>query len=1071
MNKKLVLLALLILLPSIADAKIIDRGVDVKAQIGLGKINTEQDPNTTLTAADGYNQFLQVPEVANSDQITCSSSFDGGIWYDSTDSIMESCVGGSKTSLSAGAAATTLDEAYTAGNTIDADASGDIEIDLTVTARKIQIANTFAGTQAIALEIDAEAAQVITDGLLFTCSAGTITDAVDASHASITNAINVGDNVIKGADASIDFTEFDVASGTGSVTINDGGDLGALTVEGTVLDINSLTFVGAGEVATAASTALTLNVAGGDAAGEDLIVDAHNMQFTATGAMDLTPDGAVTLAIDLTDTNYTNAISVADNAILGTTGVINYDNFDVAADGDVDCVDLDASGNVSVTGDFDVSGVSTFSTGTWTTDNVVAKTGGGSLGLDGQAGGGIVLQGNATGGITLSTDTTVTTDFVVNGGDFTMTSAIASKPNLLYTNSVVGTTGSVTTYDHTRGGVASVDGDDIHTDIFNGYDNGPAADTFASVLYEITDVTAGTEDGNITWKVVSAGNDWNFLELDGIGGVEINSGTEDIDVHIDGDEGADLLLVDASENHIVLTRAFAAGATTSAEIFTVSQTSATGDNGCATFDNAAAASATEPTVTIHSSATGIVQSSLLVDHDGTAGASGLGAVRIDSDDVNNAALYVTSPVTEAGTSTIFDETVVTFVAEGVGGALSLYRNVTSATKAVLLVEDDHADSTGPLATFTYDGDDTADDVAVTFEATAALYDEAVVAVVNAGVGRAFFVDHNIATGDTLEPAFEVDSQSVDTAAAVFRAPVDATGTDSDFDDYVVGISAEGVGGGLHIHRAVDDPTGHLVFIEGDLANLTTSNANLLRVSTVADADVTDSVVEFITTDAAHDQAVLQVTQAGTGATTPNILVDGATPLVVIGDAGEEDAQINFDGNELDFHVGLDDTANSLILGKGTALGTTPAITIDTNQVVTIDIALNIPVETVATTNTITEFEGGKIFFLSHDTESVTTLPDAASSAGMKIRFIIADAPETDDYTIVTEGSVNELIGGINELETDTGTDGPYIGNGDLITFVRAVSVLGDWVELYCDGNNWYFTGQANADGGITLGST
>src|SRR6185369_5367734 len=88
---------------------------------------------------------------------------------------------------------------------------------------------------------------------------GGITDAIDASATEIDNALNVGANTITGTNAVIDFSEFDVSGTTGGVTINDGGDLGALLVEGTNLDINSLDFVGAGDITTAAGTALGIN--------------------------------------------------------------------------------------------------------------------------------------------------------------------------------------------------------------------------------------------------------------------------------------------------------------------------------------------------------------------------------------------------------------------------------------------------------------------------------------------------------------------------------------------------------------------------------------------------------------------------------------------------------------------------------------------------------------------------------------------------------------------------------------------------------------------------------------------
>jgi len=59
----------------------------------------------------------------------------------------------------------------------------------------------------------------------------------------------------------------------------------------------------------------------------------------------------------------------------------------------------------------------------------------------------------------------------------------------------------------------------------------------------------------------------------------------------------------------------------------------------------------------------------------------------------------------------------------------------------------------------------------------------------------------------------------------------------------------------------------------------------------------------------------------------DVTITGATPTLIIGDAGAEDAKIVFDGNAQDFHIGLDDSVDDLIIGKGSALGTTPVITI------------------------------------------------------------------------------------------------------------------------------------------------
>ena len=61
-----------------------------------------------------------------------------------------------------------------------------------------------------------------------------------------------------------------------------------------------------------------------------------------------------------------------------------------------------------------------------------------------------------------------------------------------------------------------------------------------------------------------------------------------------------------------------------------------------------------------------------------------------------------------------------------------------------------------------------------------------------------------------------------------------------------------------------------------------------------------------------------------------------------------------------------------------------------------------------------------------------------------------------------------MIGGINELEVDTTNDGPYDSSADTLTFVGGTAVLGDFVYMISDGSYFYVSGQANADGGVTI---
>ena len=58
---------------------------------------------------------------------------------------------------------------------------------------------------------------------------------------------------------------------------------------------------------------------------------------------------------------------------------------------------------------------------------------------------------------------------------------------------------------------------------------------------------------------------------------------------------------------------------------------------------------------------------------------------------------------------------------------------------------------------------------------------------------------------------------------------------------------------------------------------------------------------------------------------------GATPTLTIGDGDEEDAKIIFDGNTVDYHIGLDDSQDDLIIGRDTTLGGHPAIQINADK--------------------------------------------------------------------------------------------------------------------------------------------
>ena len=190
--------------------------------------------------------------------------------------------------------------------------------------------------------------------------------------------------------------------------------------------------------------------------------------------------------------------------------------------------------------------------------------------------------------------------------------------------------------------------------------------------------------------------------------------------------------------------------------------------------------------------------------------------------------------------------------------------------------------------------------------------------------------------------------------------------------------------------------------------------------------------------------------------------------ITVGEGDAEDTDITFDGNAQDFYIGLDDSADDLVIGLGATVGTTPALAVDENQMVTVSVGIERPLETLTAADTLTVQESGKTVILSSATEFAVTLPAASASAGVEYRIIVGAAPSGASYTVVTDSSENVIIGGINELEVDTGDDGPYSNAADTITFVDSVSVVGDMIHLVCDGTSWFLHGQANADGGITV---
>ena len=111
--------------------------------------------------------------------------------------------------------------------------------------------------------------------------------------------------------------------------------------------------------------------------------------------------------------------------------------------------------------------------------------------------------------------------------------------------------------------------------------------------------------------------------------------------------------------------------------------------------------------------------------------------------------------------------------------------------------------------------------------------------------------------------------------------------------------------------------------------------------------------------------------------TTDLVLTGTTPSITIGDAGAEDAKLVFDGNAQDFYIALDDSADDLLIGKGSAVGTTPAIAITEDLLVTVHGGITMAGATPTLTIGDAGAEDTKIVFDGNAQDFYIALDDSA----------------------------------------------------------------------------------------------
>ena len=146
-----------------------------------------------------------------------------------------------------------------------------------------------------------------------------------------------------------------------------------------------------------------------------------------------------------------------------------------------------------------------------------------------------------------------------------------------------------------------------------------------------------------------------------------------------------------------------------------------------------------------------------------------------------------------------------------------------------------------------------------------------------------------------------------------------------------------------------------------------------------------------------------------GGISGDVSLIGTTPTFTIGDAGAEDAALVFDGNAQDFYIGLDDSADDLIIGHGSTVGSSPAISIDESQNVTIaDGSIDFNIASHDTSNGLKL--GGT---LVSSTAAELNILDGVTSTAAEINY-------SDLATLGTSAASKVLSANANNLTTISG---------------------------------------------------
>ena len=255
------------------------------------------------------------------------------------------------------------------------------------------------------------------------------------------------------------------------------------------------------------------------------------------------------------------------------------------------------------------------------------------------------------------------------------------------------------------------------------------------------------------------------------------------------------------------------------------------------------------------------------------------------------------------------------------------------------------------------------------------------------------------------------------------------GLDDSADDLVIGLGsavgttpaieidenqdikfAQSIGVGQAASSTTGDIVAQTMALKGTTPTLTIGDAGAEDTKIVFDGNAKDFYVGL---DDSADKLVI-----GEGSTvgTNNILTI-TDDTVTLGDGAAVDTSIVFDGNAQDFYVALDDSADDLLLGVGSTVGSNVALSIDENQVVTAETSANIK-QVALTDGTVSwDARAAANAFLLLEENSTISAP-SNNTEGAIISIEVAQHSSSGPYTLAWN-SVFEFVGDVTPTMTAT----------------------------------------------------